>query len=60
MSKSTNRFLFRLIEIDAESIRPLRAIARGIAVQEDYDRLQDLDEEAEEIHEALDNEEEVE
>jgi hypothetical protein len=38
--------LARLAEIDAASVRPLRAIAQGEAVQADRDRLAELDAEA--------------
>jgi hypothetical protein len=38
--------LARLAEIDAASVRPLRAIAQGDTVQADHDRLAALDAEA--------------
>jgi hypothetical protein len=36
----------RLAEIDAASVRPLRAIAQGETVQADHDKLTELDAEA--------------
>ena len=41
-----NEILARLAEIDAASIRPLRAIAQGEAVQADHNKLTALDSEA--------------
>jgi hypothetical protein len=38
--------LFHLSKIDAASVRPLRAIAQGEAVQADTDKLAELDSEA--------------
>jgi hypothetical protein len=45
--------LVRLAEIDATSVRPLRAIAQGDAVQADHDRLAALDAEASGLREEL-------
>jgi hypothetical protein len=45
--------LARLAEIDAASIRPLRAIAQGEAVQADHDKLAALDAEAAELRVEL-------
>jgi hypothetical protein len=45
--------LARLAEIDAASIRPLRAIAQGEAVQADHDKLTALDAEAAELRAEL-------
>ena len=45
--------LARLAEIDAASIRPLRAIAQSEAVQGDHDRLAALDAEAAELRAEL-------
>ena len=43
----------RLIEIDNESIRPLRAKTASIATLEDMDKLLDLEQEAEKLREEL-------
>jgi hypothetical protein len=43
----------RLAEIDAASIRPLRAIAQGAATQDDHDKLAALDAEAAELRQEL-------
>jgi hypothetical protein len=45
--------LARLAEIDRESIRPLRAIADGNAVQADQDKIAALDSEATELRGEL-------
>ena len=45
--------LARLAEIDAASIRPLRAIADSTAVQADHDKLAALDSEAAELRTEL-------
>jgi hypothetical protein len=45
--------LTRLTEIDAASVRPLRAIAQGDAVQADRDRLAELDAEAADLRTEL-------
>ena len=45
--------LARLAAIDAASIRPLRAIAQGEAVQADHDKLAALDAEAAELRAEL-------
>lgn len=45
--------LARLAQIDAASVRPLRAIVQGEAVQEDRDKLAVLDAEAEELRAEL-------
>jgi hypothetical protein len=45
--------LARLAEIDAASVRPLRAIAQGDAVQADHDKLAALDNEAAELRAEL-------
>jgi hypothetical protein len=45
--------LARLTEIDTASVRPLRAIAQGDAVQADHDRLAALDAEASGLREEL-------
>jgi hypothetical protein len=44
--KRRAEILARLAEIDAASVRPLRAIAQGEAVQADHDKLAALDAEA--------------
>jgi len=41
----------RLRQIDVESVRPLRAINNGTAVQYDHDRLAEMDAEAETLRE---------
>ena len=48
-----SEILARLAEIDRESIRPLRAIADGNAVQADKDKLAALDTEAAGLREEL-------
>jgi hypothetical protein len=45
--------LARLAEIDAASVRPMRAIADGTAVQADHDKLAALDSEAAGLREEL-------
>jgi hypothetical protein len=45
--------LSRLTEIDAASVRPLRAIAQGEAVQADHTKLAALDAEASELRAEL-------
>jgi hypothetical protein len=45
--------LARLAEIDTASVRPLRAIADGTAVQADHDKLAELDSEAAGLREEL-------
>ena len=47
------RIMARLAEIDAASVRPLRALVRGEAVQADTDKLATLDAEAEELRAEL-------
>lgn len=47
------RIMTRLAEIDAASVRPLRALVRGEAVQADTDKLAALDAEAEELRAEL-------
>ena len=43
----------RLSKIDADSVRPLRAIVNGEAMQEDRDKLAALDAEAETLRAEL-------
>ena len=47
------QIMARLAEIDAASVRPLRALVRGDAVPEDTDKLAALDAEAEELRAEL-------
>lgn len=47
------QIMARLKEIDAESVRPLRSIVNGEAVQADTDKLAALDAEAEELRTEL-------
>ncbi|MDR2075954.1 MAG: hypothetical protein LBP61_03340 [Desulfovibrio sp.] len=53
ITKRRMEILFRLTEIDAASIRPLRAIADGSATDFDYNKLATLDAEAAELRDEL-------
>ena len=51
--RETQEAKTRLVEIDKESVRPLRAIAAGTQTKEDTDKLAELEAEAKALREKL-------